>query len=54
MLYLIGAVLLAVWILGLAFKVTTGLIHVALIAALLVFAFSFFSGRRAGRSSALP
>lgn len=52
MLYLIGAVLLAFWILGLAFKVTTGLIHIALVAALIVFAFSFFTGRRAGR--ALP
>jgi hypothetical protein len=53
MLYLIGAVLLAVWVLGLAFKVTTALIHVALVAALVVFAFSLLGGRR-GRGTAVP
>jgi hypothetical protein len=52
MLWLLGAALIAFWVLGLAFKVTTGLIHIALIAALIVFAFSFFGGRR--RGTAVP
>ncbi len=50
MLWIIAAVLFAVWIMGLAFKVTTGLIHVALVAALILFVMGFFRGR--GRSSA--
>jgi hypothetical protein len=52
MLWLLGAVLLAFWLLGLAFKITTALIHVALVAALIVFAFSFLTGRR--RGTAIP
>jgi hypothetical protein len=47
MLYLIGAVLLALWIAGLAFKVTAGVIHLALIAAVVLFALGMFRGRRA-------
>ena len=43
--WIIAAVLLAFWILGLAFKVTTGLIHIALIAALILFVLGFFRGR---------
>jgi hypothetical protein len=45
MLWLLAAVLLAFWILGLAFKVTTGLIHIALVAAVILFILGFFRGR---------
>jgi Family of unknown function (DUF5670) len=44
-LWIIAAVLLAFWILGLAFKVTTGIIHIALVAALILFVLGFFRGR---------
>lgn len=44
-LWILAAVLLAFWILGLAFKVTTGIIHVALVAALILFVLGFFRGR---------
>ncbi len=43
--WIIAAVLLAFWILGLAFKVTTGVIHIALVAALILFVLGFFRGR---------
>jgi hypothetical protein len=33
------------WILGLAFKVTTGVIHLALIAGLILFVLGFLRGR---------
>ena len=46
MLWIVAAVLLAFWILGLAFKVTTGLIHIALVAAIILFILGFFRGRR--------
>ena len=46
MLWVLAAVLLAFWILGLAFKVTTGLIHIALVAAVILFILGFFRGRR--------
>ena len=46
MLWVIAAILLAFWILGLAFKVTTGLIHIALVAAIILFVLGFFRGRR--------
>ncbi|HET9596440.1 MAG TPA: lmo0937 family membrane protein [Anaeromyxobacteraceae bacterium] len=46
MLWILAAVLLAFWVLGLAFKVTTGLIHIALVAALILFVLGFFRGRR--------
>ncbi len=45
-LWIIAAILFAFWILGLAFKITTGLIHIALIAALILFVLGFFRGRR--------
>jgi Family of unknown function (DUF5670) len=44
-LWIVAAVLLAFWILGLALKVTTGLIHIALVAALILFVLGFFRGR---------
>jgi uncharacterized protein DUF5670 len=52
MLWILAAVLLAFWILGLAFKVTSGLIHIALVAAVILFIFGFFRGRTTGRHSA--
>ncbi len=45
MLWILAAVLLAFWVLGLAFKVTTGLVHIALVAALILFVLGFFRGR---------
>ena len=45
MLFFLGALLIVFWILGLAFKVTTGIIHVALIAGLILFIWGFFRGR---------
>src|SRR3954462_5039762 len=47
MLAIIGLVLIALWIIGLAFKVTTGLIHIALVVGLLLVIFNFITGRRA-------
>ncbi len=51
MLFIIAAILFAFWILGLAFKITTGLIHIALVAAIILFILGFFRGRR---SAAAP
>ncbi|HZX94293.1 MAG TPA: DUF5670 family protein [Myxococcales bacterium] len=45
MLWFLGALLIVVWVIGLAFKVTTGVIHVALIAGLILFILGFFKGR---------
>jgi hypothetical protein len=45
MLFILAAVLLAFWILGLAFKITTGVIHIALVAAVILFILGFFRGR---------
>jgi Family of unknown function (DUF5670) len=52
LLWVLAAVLLAFWILGLAFKVTTGLIHIALVVAVILFVFGFFRGHGTGRRSA--
>ncbi len=45
MLWILAALLLAFWIAGLALKVTTGLIHIALVAALILFVLGFVRGR---------
>ena len=45
MLWFLGALLIVFSLIGLAFKVTTGLIHVALIAGLILFILGFFKGR---------
>jgi Family of unknown function (DUF5670) len=45
MLWFLGALLIVIWIIGLVFKVTTGIIHVALIAGLILFVLGFFRGR---------
>jgi hypothetical protein len=46
MLWVLAAILFAFWVIALALKVTTGLIHIALVAAAIFFVFGFF---RAGR-----
>ncbi len=45
-LWILAAILVAFWVAGLALKVTTGLIHIALVAALILFVLGFFRGRR--------
>lgn len=45
MLWMLGALLIVFWILGLAFKVTAGVLHLALIAGLVLFVLGFFRGR---------
>lgn len=52
MLWILAAILLAFWIVGLALKVTTGLIHLALVAAVVLFILGFFRGRHS--SAAVP
>jgi hydrogenase-4 membrane subunit HyfE len=44
-LWILAAILVAFWVMGLALKVTTGLIHIALVAALVLFVLGFFRGR---------
>ena len=47
LLYLIGAVLVVLWLIGFLFShVGGGLIHILLILAVIVFLVQFFSGRR--------
>lgn len=46
MLYTILAILLVLWLLGLITEIGGALIHLLLVAALIVFVFSLFSGRR--------
>lgn len=50
-LWILAAILIAFWVIGLALKITTGLIHIALVAAVILFILGFFRGRRAGRAS---
>ena len=47
MLWTIGVLLFAIWVLSLLFEVASGLIHIALVAALIFFAWGFFRGRSA-------
>lgn len=42
MLWVLAAILFAVWILGLAFKVAGGLVYIALVAAVILFVAGFF------------
>ena len=46
MLWTIVAILLVFWVLGLAFKVASGLIHILLVIALVLFVYQLISGRR--------
>ena len=51
MLWTIVVVLGVLWLLGFSFQVGGGLIHLLLVAALVVLAFNFLSGRRPWSSS---
>jgi hypothetical protein len=44
--WIIAALALAFWIVGLPLKVTSGLIHIALAVAVILFIVGFFRGRR--------
>jgi hypothetical protein len=45
-LYIIGAVLVALWLIGFLMHLGGGLIHIILVIAVIVFLFQFFTGRR--------
>jgi len=45
-LYLIGAVLVALWLIGLLMHIGGGLIHIILVIAVIVFLYQFITGRR--------
>ncbi len=45
-LYIIGAVLVALWLIGLLMHIGGGLIHIILVIAVIVFIFQFITGRR--------
>lgn len=47
MLWTIVGILLVLWLVGLLADVAGGLIHLLLVAAVVVFLFNLFSGRRA-------
>jgi hypothetical protein len=46
MLWLLASILLLAWIVLLAFKITTGAIHILLLAALALYIYSAIRGRR--------
>jgi len=46
MLAIIGVILIVLWLIGLAFKVTIWAIHLALIAGLVMVVLHFLTGRR--------
>jgi hypothetical protein len=46
MLWTLIVILIVLWVIGLALKVTTGLIHLLLIAAVILFIVRLFTGRR--------
>lgn len=48
MFWALAAILLAVWVIGLAFKVTFWFIHLALVAAIVFFIAGFFRTRIGG------
>ena len=51
MLFVVGALLLVIWLVTLALKVTAGLIHLLLVAAVILFVIGFIRGR-SGRTAA--
>ena len=51
MLWLLGSILLVIWIVGIAFKVTVGAIHLLLVAAIALYVYGFFLGRTRRRTS---
>ncbi len=50
-LYVIGAILLAIWIIGLALKVTFAAIHLALVVGLLLLIWGFVRSRMRGSAT---
>ena len=46
LLYIIGAVLVALWLIGFLMHIGGGLIHIILVIAVIVFVFQFITGRR--------
>lgn len=46
MLWTIVAILLLLWVLGLVFKIASGLIHILLVIALIIVVYRLISGRR--------
>jgi 4-hydroxybenzoate polyprenyltransferase len=46
LLYIIGAVLVALWLIGFLMHIGGGLIHILLVIAVIVFLFQFLTGRR--------
>ena len=46
MLWTLIVILVVLWVIGLALKVTTGLIHLLIIAAIILFIVRLFTGRR--------
>jgi uncharacterized protein DUF5670 len=47
MLWMIVAILLIMWFLGIGFHIAGGLVHILLVIALIVIVFNLLSGRRA-------
>lgn len=45
-LYIIGAVLVALWLIGFLLHLGGGLIHIILVIAVIVFLYQFITGRR--------
>lgn len=45
-LYIIGAVLVALWLIGFLMHLGGGLIHIILVIAVIVFLFQFLTGRK--------
>ncbi len=45
-LYIIGAVLVALWLIGFLMHLGGGLIHIILVIAVIVFLYQFITGRR--------
>ncbi len=45
-LYIIGAILVAIWLVGLLMHIGGNLIHIILVIAVIVFVFQFITGRR--------
>ena len=45
LLYIIGAVLVALWLIGFLLHVGGGLIHIILVIAVIVFLYQFLTGR---------
>ncbi len=45
MIWILATLLLAFWMVALAFKVTAVIIHVALVAAIILYVLGFFRGR---------